>query len=392
MNINILSMRIPEFNELAKIIEGARDLGVEVVELGITEEGRPVYGMYFGRGKARLAIVSSQHGSEPAPALASIIFTYRALRNELRIKRSELLAKYRIMVVPIANPDGLSKLRKCLEECKAPDWRCECVEARFTSLLEDPNRDWLLLKNKPIQAIHKAINEFDPHIVLDLHEFYAKGGAPPKWAHETEGFDAYVTDTPYLGVSPEIMTLSAELALRVRNAIESSSGWKTRILRPGNGVAAYPPIYLGTHAPFEGCAKLLVETWGVGLGNYLLYERVSIHLEAIITALDLMNDIEFLEYVKRMDKKYDEMIGREASAKYIVKGEDLDKAKELLSKHKIKYKLAGSELCVELPQRYSRITLFLLDKDYYVNKILARKGSLVTIDKFLNVDIIKKKS
>ncbi len=392
MNINRLFTRIPEFNELAKIIEGARDLGVEVVVLGKTEEGRPIYGVCFGRGKARLAVVSSQHGSEPAPALASTVFVYKALRDELRIKRSELLNNYKVLVVPVANPDGFSRLRKCLEECKAPNWKCECVEARFTSLLEDPNRDWLLLKHRSTQAIHKAINEFDPHIVLDLHEFYAIGGAPPKWAHETEGFDAYVTDTPYLGLSPEIMTLSAEVAVRVRNAIESSMGWKTKIIRPGGGLGVYPPIYLGTHAPFEGCAKLLVETWGVGLGDFLLYERVRIHLEAILTTLELMRDLEFLEYVKYMDQKYDETIGQETNAKYIIRGKELDKAKELLSKHKIEYKQIGNELHVELPQKYSRIALFLLDKDYYINKILARKNSLVTIDKLIDVQVVKKQT
>ncbi len=383
---------IPGLNEVINTILGLRDLGVDVVEITKSEQGNPILGIRLGKGSLRLVVIAGQHGSEPAPVLASILFVYKLLRDEFRPKlhRREVVEKTSMLIVPLVNPDGFSKLRSCLESCGAPSWKCECVEARLTAMSEDINRDWLWLRHNAVRGVHSLINDMDPHIVLDLHEFYAQGGSPPKWAHETEGFDAYVTDTPYLGVSQEVTYLSLTLAKHVKDAIESSIGWTTKIIRPSNGLAAYPPIYLGTHAPIEGSAKLLVETWGVGLGEYLLYERIQAHIEAITEALKLLlGDPKLVEEVKKVDREYDRVIGEAFGGHYTIKGKDLEEAKRILSEHRIKYVDHGDHITMETPQRYSRTTLFLLDKEYPPNRELIRRSRQALLDSNLEVEVEK---
>ncbi len=383
---------IPSLAEVLEAVSKLRELGASVIEITTSERGNPVLGILIGRGGTRLAVVAGQHGSEPAPVLASTLFVYRLLKDDLRprLSRREVLDKATILVVPLANPDGFEVLKPCLDACGAPSWRCECVEARLTARMEDLNRDWLWLKHNATRGIHHLINDLDPHVVLDLHEFYARKGSPPRWAHEVEGFDAYVTDAPYLGVSPEISYLSLSLAKRVKEAIESSTGWVTRIVRPGNGLTAYPPIYLGTHVPMEGSAKLLIETWGVGLGSYLLYERVVAHVEAIAEVVrSLLDDVKLVEEVKKMDREYDRIVGEAVGGRYVVRGRDVGEAKRVLSSHRIRFEDHGDHVVVEMPQRYSRTTLFLLDREYLPNRELVRRGREALLDSYLEVEVEK---
>ncbi len=377
-----LFLSIPTPQDIENLAASASRRGFKVEEVGRSQEGRPIYAMRVGSGDVRILIVAGQHGSEPAPIVAAMNFVRMVMENEIRIEGMELA------VIPCANPDGLSRLGPCLERCGAPSWKCDCAEARLTASLRDMNRDWLELRLPETQAIHSFIHRFDPHIVLDLHEFYARRGSPPRWAHETEGFDAYVTDAPYIGTSPEVQALSMVLASIIRNAIEKATGLVVKILRPGNGIAAIPPIYLGSHVPLEGRAKVLVETWGVGLGTYLIYERILAHLEAIRRTIEFVSkNVDFVKIVERLDRRYDEIVGLEGPRKYVVKGPDAVRAHEHLSRHGIDAKLVEDSVVIEMPQRFSRIARILLDDSYYLVKLFAERSVRTTIDSWLNVSI-----
>ncbi len=392
MTVKEFYEKIPSIEEVFSAIKKLEEYGVKIVELAKSEGNKPIYALEYGKGDKRIVVVAGQHGSEPAPILASIIFMYKLIDNELSdtISRREAFDECRITIIPLVNPDGFAHLRKCLENCRAPDWRCECIRARLTSLLVDINRDWLLLKHNATRTIHRLVNTIDPHVILDLHEFYAQGGSPPKWAHETEGFNAYVTDTPYLGVSTEITHVSYMLAQKVRDAIVNTTGWPTRIIRPGNGLAVLPPIYLGTHFPIEGIPKLLVETWGVGLGVFLLYERINAHIETIASTLRFaIDNIDFIEKAKKIDKKYDRIVGEMFGSKYVIEGRELNEASRVLKQHGIEYVRKNNTIEVTMPQKYSRTALFLLDREYYPNKILALKNNIHIIDKLFDVKIRK---
>ncbi len=356
---------IPSYEEYSSMLRKAcRDLGVEPRVIGRSREGREIIAIEVGRGRARVAVVAGQHGSEPAPPLAvarflTLLSSDKGLRRELE--------DCKFLLIPLANPDGFSRLRECLEECGAPSWKCECSSARLLTSGEDMNRDWLFLRNPETQAVHKALNEFDPHVVLDLHEFYAVGGAPPRWAHETEGFDAYVTDAPYAGVSPEVQVVSKILAEEAMKGVKEASGFKT-VLRRVCVAEPIEPSYLGVHAPLEGAAKVLVETWGVGLGSYLLYERVSAHLEVIRRVASWCSrNYEVLERVKELDRDFDRLCWEKYAAQsYVVSGEGLEEASRILRSHGVLHDVANGKIVVsrDRPPRYSRIALHLLEPRY----------------------------
>jgi len=375
-------LKLPTLDELVREIESLRSVGVEVYIVGESSEGRPIYALKLGRGPIRIAAIGGQHGNEPAPAIALV----SALKILASLGRD--LDLYTILAIPLANPDGFSRLHRCLEECHAPDWRCECVEARLTASGVDMNREWLTLRTPENRCIHDELTRFDPHIVLDLHEFYAVGGSPPRWAHETEGFDAYVTDAPYLGVSPEIMALSAKLAEIAKRSIESVTGLKTRIRRPCTAPCPVPPIYLGSHVPLEGCAKVLVETWGVGLGNFMLYERVEAHTEVVLQIVDFVTkNVERILRAKNIDARYDAAVGSSYGSKYVVRGRDVDEAQRILAAHRIDVVRRGEVLEVSMPARFSRLALTMLEPEYDLSRELEACGRSVRLDRLLNVVI-----
>ena len=388
MSISSFVFSLPTVEELLDAIARLDELGARVDRIGTSSGGRPIYSVDIGSGDIVVFIVATQHGSEPAPAIATTLFLYRLLKDDLRpkLKKSDVLSKVRIIAVPLANPDGYAKLVSCMRNVE-PSWSRPCIEARYING-RDPNRDWLELTLPEVRAIHALLTKIRPHIVLDLHEFYAKGGCPPRWPHETEGFDAYVTDTPYLGVSSEVMWVSYTLAKRIRDVAEAVSGWSVKLARP-NGIAPYPPIYLGTHAPLEGSAKILVESWGVGLGNYLLTDRVSIHLEAIaetvIFAIDSHRDL--LDMVEG-DRDYDMSIGRRYSAVFHIRGRDLGEAKRILESHGVEVEIIDEELRVRIPNRVgvNRIALSMLSNEFFLNKALPPRKRY-TLEKLLDVSI-----
>ncbi len=361
-----LELRIPSFSEYAESLRRlSSSIGAEAASIGRSAEGREILAVRLGKGRARVAVVAGQHGSEPAPPLAILRFLETLARDRALLKR--VAESCRLMLVPLANPDGFSKLRGCLERCGAPSWRCECADARLLSSGDDMNRDWLLLRNPETRAIHRELNDFDPHIVLDLHEFYAVGGCPPRWAHETEGFDAYVTDAPYAGVSPEIQTISRELAELSARAVRSASGFRVELRRVGVAVPI-EPSYLGVHAPLEGCAKVLVETWGVGLGTYLLYERVHAHAQVVTeTCLWCATHTELLDKAKAVDRAYDEVCWEHyASDTYVISGEGVEEVSRVMKLHGVPHSIDSGRIVVSKDRkpRYCRIALAMLEPSY----------------------------
>ena len=82
-----------------------------------------------------------------------------------------------------------------------------------------------------------------------------------------------------------------------------------------------------------------METRGVGLGDYLLYERVYIRLEAVTTTIEYMlEEAETIEYAKKFDHIYDRTIGEETVARYVVAREEVDQACRILKEHRIRFK------------------------------------------------------
>ncbi len=355
-----------------ELLEGINNLdGWKLGTYGESTQGHNLYYLihYVGEDKPTVMIVSGQHGSEPAGIAAATLLPYSLSFNDpvtLYYRISEILENINIVIVPCANPDGFYEYIKCYEENNEPSWKNTCIHARFNSRMRDINRDWVFLEEKETRNLHLLVNKIKPDIVLDHHEFLAARESPPKWAIDTEGFMATLTDNPYLLVRDDIVELSAKLMRETGYAIERITGWKTKYRHFGGGERSTPPPYiLGAHLPLENKAKLLVETWGVGLHDYLWGDRVNVHLTAMYSVLQYIADNreEILNLRNKSDEPNTDYSG------YIISGDDRDKALELLRLHGID--VDGNK--VYLKENTWRITTVLLDEDIEYNRRLAEK-------------------
>ena len=391
---------ILSFQDYLQVINELEKIGAEVRTIGYSSLNKPLHCVKIGKGDTRILAICRLHGNEPATTNAALYFTYVCL-TEGRvggIPMREVLSKCKIALVPVANPDGLEEYYRFYSKNPKPSWENVFGKARVNAEGVDLNRDWLYLTQKETQCLHVLLNEFRPHIVLDMHEFYFKGGYPPQWPDGEGEFMISFTDTPYFMVSENIKNLSREIMERAVDAVinEGYDHWKVKerwfvgeVKGARREDIVIPAIFLGSHVPYEHSAKLLVETWGVGLGDYLLSDRVIIHSLVIAhTAYYAYEkEREIKEAISRSiseDLTFPEIVFRISGKSY-----EIAKAETLLKLHDIEFSKIGEEILVKLPQRRSRIASILLDKDFELNRRLSEKRKFYTLDHFLQVKITK---
>jgi len=395
-----LLFEILSFQDYLQIVSELEKIGAKVETIGYSSLNKPLHCIKLGEGDTRILAICRLHGNEPATTNAALYFTYLCL-TEGRvggIPMRDVLSKCKIALVPAANPDGLEEYYRLYIKNPKPSWENVFGKARVNAEGVDLNRDWLYLTQKETQCLHILLNEFRPHIVLDMHEFYFKGGYPPQWPDGEEEFMISLTDTPYFMVSESIKDLSREIMERAIDAVvnEGYGHWKIKerwFVGEEKGArredVVVPATFLGSHVPYEHSAKLLVETWGVGLGEYLLSDRVNIH--SLIIA-----HIAYYTYEKEKEVKeaVSESISEDIAfpeAMFRISGpsNEVNKAEKLLKLHDIAASKVGNEILIKLPQRRSRMASILLDKDFELNRRLFEKRKFYTIDHFLQVKVTK---
>ena len=109
---------------------------------------------YSSDRKTRLFIIARQHGNEPAGTTAVLGLLAHLARAPSATER-ELLRRFEIAVVPVANPDGAVAGRRTNDQ------------------RVDLNRDWGKFTQPETQAIRAAIYRRMPHAIVDLHELPA---------------------------------------------------------------------------------------------------------------------------------------------------------------------------------------------------------------------------
>ena len=395
-----LLYNIVSADEVKNILLTLSDMGARVENIGGSIEGRNIYSIRVGEGALRVSAVCRLHGNEPAPTNAALLFTYFALKDGriLSLDLREALKNVSLTLVPLANPDGAQLYYTKHLENPRPSWDNPIEIARVNSNGYDLNRDWLLLKQPETCSIHRMLNKVKPHIVLDMHEYCFGGGYPPKWPNKEGEFMITFTDTPYFWIDEDIKDISRKVMEEIERGVKSE-GWGHWPIKKrhfvgqakGEDVVALA-TFIGTHIPYENSAKVLVETWGVGLGSYLLYDRVYIHMIALAYTL-------YYAYERReeLQHRYGLVIdrclndvGAEPKA-YVVKGKDLEKAYRIISDHGLLSNLSDDELYVPARQEKSRMVKILLDKECPLNDRLIKEKKFYTLDNFLDIKVKKKK-
>ncbi|MCH9007858.1 peptidase M14 [candidate division KSB1 bacterium] len=77
------------------------------VELGTSEEGRPISAVVLGNGDRTVSLIAGAHSDEPAGPETLRLFVLQGIRN--RDELTDLFEEFTFVIVPHINPDGEAK-------------------------------------------------------------------------------------------------------------------------------------------------------------------------------------------------------------------------------------------------------------------------------------------
>lgn len=166
-----------------------------------SEEGRHLSYVHLSAGhssslsrddfasKVRVWIQGAVHGNEPAGDEST-----QALLGKFDADRewaASILDKLELVVLPRYNPDGVFYFQRTLA-------------TNF-----DPNRDHIKLARRQTRDIKQLMNNFNPHVIVDMHEYFA--GQRFGEGQYVHGSDGLYSAAKNLNIHDSIRKLSEEL-------------------------------------------------------------------------------------------------------------------------------------------------------------------------------------
>lgn len=214
-------------------------------------------------------VLAQQHGNEPAGGEAAL-----AIAQLLAERRSELLERVNVLLMPRANPDGAEHFR------------------RTTSSEIDVNRDHLLLRTPEAQAIARVLERYRPQVVLDLHEFTVAGRWVDKFGAVMRA-DALLQAASVGNLSPAVVRIQSRYLTSMRSALEGASlrasDYHTTSSNPQDLKVSMGGVNVDIGRNVGGlrnAVSLLIETRGVGLGRAHFPRRVHAHVLAAMAVIE----------------------------------------------------------------------------------------------------------
>jgi hypothetical protein len=185
-----------------------------------------------------------------------------------------LLDRLNVVVVPRANPDGAA------------------AGTRVTANAVDMNRDHLLLSTPEARALAKLVNDYQPILVVDAHEYAVMGTFLQKF-NAIQRYDAllqYTTTANY----PEFLTKASQewyqqpMVAALKSQGLSSDSYYTTSTNPQDKLISMggtqPDTGRNVHG-LKNTVSLLIASRGAGLGRMHIQRRVHTHVTAITSAL-----------------------------------------------------------------------------------------------------------
>ena len=268
----------------AFLVQLARPTAPMVVQtLATTSQGRALPLLVFSRERLADAtavrsanrpivwLIGQQHGNEPAGGEAMLAVAKALVEGELR----PLLDALVVVMVPRANPDGAA------------------ADRRDTAQGMDLNRDHATLALAETRAIHGAVLQMPPDLVIDAHEF----SVAQRWIEKFGGLqavDMMLLDATHPMVPEPTQRLARETFLPAIERAMTRHGLTTFPYHTTSTRQADRSIAMGGNAPgiarnafgLAGAVSFLLETRGVGIGMESYQRRVATHYIAIRAALE----------------------------------------------------------------------------------------------------------
>jgi hypothetical protein len=242
---------------------------IKIGSIGKTQQGRDQVSVLLtnqkidNKEKLRVTLIGCIHGNEPISTEGMLFLIYRLTQET---QYAGLLDHMQIQVLPDVNADGRES------------------DKRATSNGIDLNRDLTTLDAPESRNIKIAINQFDPQVVLDFHEFNPHRSDFKELSDcYSIGYDAMFLYTGNLNVDPAIRRMIAEdfvaptKTYLTQNKREVSDYATSRrdgkeILLNMGGTASRSSA---TNYALQNRISLLMEIRGVTEGNKAVKRRIE---------------------------------------------------------------------------------------------------------------------
>jgi len=234
--------------------------------LGYSHQGRPLLVAQVTDPdstypQVTLFLIARQHGNEPAGTTATLALLEHFAEAPTPLEQ-EILKYLRLVVIPVANPDGMVANR------------------RSNGQGVDLNRDWGKLSQPETQLIDWAVRAVRPDAIMDLHELPASSSKP-----------AYATN--FIETIGTAEALPPALCRYTREMSKEIAAWTRTFGYPINVFYDYPGDslalchrYFGLYQQFptflceskQGGGRSLPQRAGFHLisalvvGNYLMHQ------------------------------------------------------------------------------------------------------------------------
>ena len=232
-----------------------------------TEQGREMWALKLGNpnAKMRVMIYARVHGNEPAASEGALALLDSLTRGELKGRYPDV----QIVVVPMANPDGA------------------VANKRVTARGGDINRDFVRYAYAETRAIQAEILRFDPHVVVDAHEFTVWG----RLGEQSSASDMQTAgpNEPNLPASlvaaherlfrQAISRNFAEFGLRHDLYELLSTDKQSGRLQVAESATTF--VSAKNYHAMSGRISLLFETRGIGLGDQHMARRTLSHYQGM---------------------------------------------------------------------------------------------------------------
>ncbi|QED49833.1 M14 family metallopeptidase [Cytobacillus dafuensis] len=171
--------------------------------IGKSLEGRDISLLIFtkdnpkkvkeNKKKPLIWIQGQIHGNEPAAGESNLVVAQLLAEGKL----GDVLDKVNVVIVPRINPDGSYYFK------------------RFNATNLDANRDYMKVEYPEVQAIHKAINEYRPEVVLDTHEYTVNPSVLKDYGEKGSitYYDVLITSGKNLNIPEQLRMASENLLL-----------------------------------------------------------------------------------------------------------------------------------------------------------------------------------
>ena len=212
------------YGEVVRFMQRAATLSgrVHFTTFGNTAEGRPLPLIVVGDttdarpasvtapNRTRVWLQATIHGGEVCGKEALLML----IRDLVSGEHEDWLGSLTLLIAPIYNADGNERIASGNRPFQLGPLRGTGERANAQGL--DLNRDHLKLESPEARALSRAYQEYDPHVVIDLHttngtrHAYHLTYAPPLHPNTHPAIDALLRD---------------EWLPAVREAVKTTDGW-----------------------------------------------------------------------------------------------------------------------------------------------------------------------